>query len=153
MEGAATGREEDVEEDDLLVEYFSEGSVFLEMQANVWQSLGHGVARLLRHSRGAVFFRFWQDEQLIVDDVVQSVGRPRLVLRPVRGGCIWTWSDPEYADGPDEYLHAVRFASQAGSQVPRRVGGYGVRGLASPHSILGAMVVLAKMVSTSTGRS
>ena len=104
--------EEDVEEDDQLVEYFSEGCLFLEMQANVWQSLGHGVARLLWHSRGAVIFQFWQGEQLIGDDVVQSVGRPRLVLRHVRGGCVWTWSDPEYADGPGEYLHAVRFASQ-----------------------------------------
>ena len=31
--------------------YFSEGCLFLEMQRNEWQSLGHGVARLLRHSR------------------------------------------------------------------------------------------------------
>ena len=114
MEDAATGREEDVEEDDQLVEYFSEGCLFLEMLRNEWLSRGHGVARLLWHSRRMVIFQFWQGEQLIVDDVVQSVGRPRPVLRPVRGGggCIWTWSDPECADGPGDYLHAVRFASQ-----------------------------------------
>ena len=45
VEDAAMGREEDVEEDDRLVEYFSEDCVFLEMQANEWQSRGHGVAR------------------------------------------------------------------------------------------------------------
>ena len=112
VEDAAMGREEDVEEDDRLVEYFSEDCVFLEMQANEWQSLVNGVARLLRHSNAAVIF--WQGEQLIADDVVQAVGRPRLKLRPARGGggCIFTWSDPEYADGPGDYLHAVRFASQ-----------------------------------------
>ena len=38
VEDAATGREEDVEEDDQLVEYFSEGCVFLEMLDGVWQS-------------------------------------------------------------------------------------------------------------------
>ena len=103
-----------MEEDDQLVEYFSEGCLFLETKRNEWQSLGHGVARLLRHSRGAVIIQFWQGEQLIADDVVQAVGRPRLKLRPGRGGggCIFTWSDPEYADGPSDYLHAVRFASQ-----------------------------------------
>ena len=107
VEDAATGREEDVEEDDQLVEYFSEGCLFLEMLRNEWQSRGYGVARLLRHSRGTLIFQFWQGEQLIV-------GRPRLVLRLVRGGggCLWTWSDPEYADGPGDYLHVVRFASQ-----------------------------------------
>ena len=112
VEDAATEREEDVEEDDRLVEYFSVGCVFLEMLEGVWQSQGHVVARLLRGSRGAVFFQFWLGEQLIVDDVVQSVGRPRLVLRPGRGGRVWAWSDPEYTGGPSEYGHAVRFASQ-----------------------------------------
>ena len=101
-----------MEEDDRLVEYFSEDCVFLEMQASVWQSLGHGVARLLRHSRGAVIFQFWLGEQLIIDDVVQSVGRPRLVLRPCRSGRTWAWSDPENTGGPSEYGRAVRFASQ-----------------------------------------
>ena len=86
VEDAAMEREEDVEEDDRLVEYFSEDCVFLEMLRNEWQSCRHGVARLLRHSNGAVIFQFWQGEQLIVDDVVQVVGRPRLKLRPVRGG-------------------------------------------------------------------
>ena len=114
VENAAMGREEDVEEDVQMLEYFCEDCVFLEMRNNEWQSRGHGVARLLRHSRGAVIFQFWQGEQLIAVDVVQAVGRPRLKLRPARGGggCIFTWSDPEYADGPCDYLHAVRFASQ-----------------------------------------
>ena len=82
------------------------------MLESVWQSQGHGVARLLRDSKGAVFFQFWLGEQLIADDVVQSVGRPRLVLRPGRGGRVWAWSDFEYTGGPSEYSHAVRFASQ-----------------------------------------
>ena len=112
VEDAATGKEEDVEEDDLLVEYFSEDCEFLEMREGVWQSQGHGVATLLRHSKGAVIFHFWLGEQLFIDDVVQSVGRPRLVLRPRRGGRIFSWSDPEYTGGPSEYGHAVRFASQ-----------------------------------------
>ena len=112
VEDAATGREEDVEEDDRLVEYFSVSCVFLEMLDSVWQSQGHGIARLLRGSRRVVFFQFWLGEQLIADDVVQSVGRPRLVLRPGRGGRVWAWSDPEYTGRPSEYGHAVRFASQ-----------------------------------------
>ena len=117
VEDAAMGREEDeedVEEDDQMLEYFCEDCVFLEMRNNEWQSLGPGVARLLRHSNGAVFFQFWQYEHLIIDDVVQRIGDPRLVLRPVRGGGerVWVWSDPDYADGPRDYLHAVRFASQ-----------------------------------------
>ena len=95
-----------------LVEYFSVGCEFLQMLDGEWQSLGHGVARLLRHSRRAVFFQFWRGEQPIVYDVVQSVGRPRLVLRPGRSGRSWAWSDPEYTCGPSEYGHAVRFASQ-----------------------------------------
>ena len=103
VEDAALGREEDVEEDDGLLEYFCEDCVFLEMRA-----------RLLRHSDGAVFFQFWQYEHLIIDDVVQRIGDPRLVLRPVRGGGerVWVWWDPDFADGPGDYLHAVRFASQ-----------------------------------------
>ena len=80
------GREEDVEEDDPLVEYFSVGFVFLEELESVWRPRGHSVARLLRNSAGAVFFQFWLGEQLIADDVIQSVGCPRLVLRPGRGG-------------------------------------------------------------------
>ena len=104
--------EEDEDDDDELLEYFCESCEFLELQANVWQSLGHGVARLLRHSCGAVFFQFWLGEQLIIDDVVKAVGRPRLKLRPGRSGRSWVWSDPECIGGPSEYGHAVRFASQ-----------------------------------------
>ena len=109
-----TPLEEDEDSSDELLEYFCEDCVFLEMRNYEWQSLGAGVARLLRHSNGAVFFQFWQYERLIIDDVVQRIGDPRLVLRPARGGggCIFTWSDPENADGPSDYLHAVRFASQ-----------------------------------------
>ena len=51
-----------MEEDDRLVEYFSEGCVFLEMLDSVWQSQGHGVARLLRGSRRVVIFQFWVGE-------------------------------------------------------------------------------------------
>ena len=101
-----------VEDDYGLLEYFCEDCVFLEMRGNEWQSWGHGVARLLRHSNGFVIFQFWQDEQLIVDDIVQRVGCPRLVLRPGPSGRFWAWSDPEFIGGPSEYVHAVRFASQ-----------------------------------------
>ena len=103
-----------VVEDDQMLEYFCEDCVFLEMRNNEWQSLGQGFARLLRHSNGAVIFQFWQSEHLIIDDVVQRVGDPRLVLRAARGGggCIFMWSDPDYAGGPSDYLHAVLFASQ-----------------------------------------
>ena len=112
VEDAAMGREEDVEEDDRLVEYFSVGCEFSEKLGGAWQLRSHGVARLLRGSEDVVFFQFWLGEQLIADDVVQAVGCPRLELRPHRGGRVLTWSDPEYADGPGDYLHAVRFASQ-----------------------------------------
>ena len=119
VEDAAMGREEDVEEDDGLLEYFCEDCVFLEMRRNEWQSQGHGVARLLRRSNGAVIFQFWQDEQLIADDVVQRIGAPRLVLRPGRSGRLWAWSDPEFIGGPSEYGHAVALCvAGAGSQVP-----------------------------------
>ena len=103
--------EEDVEEDDGLLEYICESCVFLEMRRNEWQSQGHGVARLLRHSEDLVIFQFRQDEQLIIADVVRRVGAPRLVLRSVRGGGerVWVWPVPDFADGPS---HAVRFASQ-----------------------------------------
>ena len=104
-----------VEEDDFyaeLLEYFCESCEFLKLRANVWQSLGYGDARLLRQSNGAVIFQFWLGEQLIIDDVVQVVGCPRLVLRPGPSGRFWAWTDPEYVGGPSEYVHAVRFASQ-----------------------------------------
>ena len=95
---------------DELLEYFCEDCVFLEVRNYEWQPLGSGVARLVRYSDGAVFFQFWQSERLIIHDFVH----PQIVLRPARGGggCIFKWSDPEYADGPSDYLHAVRFASQ-----------------------------------------
>ena len=118
-----TSLEEDEDSSDELLEYFCEDCVFLEVWNYEWQSLGSGVARLVRqHSDGA--FQFWQSERLIIADFVH----PRIVLRPARGGggCIFTWSDPEVADGPSDYLHAVRFAG-AGPQVPRCVGGHGVR--------------------------
>ena len=81
-----------VEEDDFygeLLEYFCESCEFLKLRRNVWQSLGYGDARLLRHSNGAVIFQFWLGEQLIIDDVVQVVGCPRLVLRPGPSGRFW----------------------------------------------------------------
>ena len=106
-----TPLEEDEDSSDELLEYFCEDCVFLEMRNNEWQSLGSGVARLLRNSNGAVF-QFWQYGHLIIDDVVQAVGRPRLKLRPGPSGRFWAWSDPEYIGGPSEYVHAVRFASQ-----------------------------------------
>ena len=101
-----------VEDDYGLLEYFCEDCVFLEMRCHEWQSWGHGVPRLSRHSNGFVLFQLWQDEQLIVDDIVQRVDCPRLVLRPGRSGRLWAWSDPEFIGGPSEYGHAVRFASQ-----------------------------------------
>ena len=142
------GREEDVEEDDRLLEYFSEDCVFLETRANEWQSLGHGDATLLRHSNGPVFFRFWQHEQLIADDVVQRVGCPRLLFRRRRA---YLGVVGPRADGPSDYLHRCglrRRSWAAGSTTSGRLRGEGL-GIPSLH--LGAMVVLAKMVSTSTG--
>ena len=106
-----TPLEEDEDSSDELLEYFCEDCVFLEVWNYEWQSLGSGVARLVRqHSDGAVFFQFWQSERLIIADFVH----PQIVLRPARGGggCIFTWSDPVFAGGPSDYLHAVRFASQ-----------------------------------------
>ena len=35
-----------------------------------------------------------------------------LVLRLGQSGRTWRWHDLEYADGPSDYRHAVRFASQ-----------------------------------------
>ena len=107
-----TPLEEDEDSSDELLEYFCESCEFLELRANVWQSLGYGDAMLLRHSNGAFIFQFWQGEQLIVDDVVQAVGRPRLKLRSGPSGRFWAWTDPEYIGGPSEYGHAVHFASQ-----------------------------------------
>ena len=106
-----TPLEEDEDSSDELLEYFCESCEFLELRS-VWQSLGYGEAMLLRHSNGAVIFQFWQGEQLIVDDVVQAVGRPRLKLRPGPSGVFWAWTDPEFIGGPSEYGHAVHFASQ-----------------------------------------
>ena len=94
VEDAAMRREEDVEVDDRLVDYFSVGCEFSEKLGGAWQFRGHGVARLLRGSEGVVFFQFWVGERLIADDVIQSVGRPRLELRPDRGVRFWEWSDP-----------------------------------------------------------
>ena len=99
-----TPLEEDEDSSDELLEYFCEDCVFLEVWNYEWQSLGSGVARLVRqHSDGAVFFQFWQSERLIIADFVHS----QIVLRPARGGggCIFTWSDPVFADGPSDYLH------------------------------------------------
>ena len=142
VEDAAMGREEDLEEDDQMLEYFCEDCVFLEIRNHEWQSLGHGDATLLRHSNGAVFFPFWQHEQLIADDVVQSwwsstrastCSRRRRACLGVVGPRLRGWSLRFPPRG------AVCVAG-GGPQVPRRVGGYGVRCLASPHPILGAMV-------------
>ena len=78
---------------------------FLEKLDNRWQSRGKGTFRLLRYSEGAKFFQFWQNERLLADDVIQRTGEPG------QCGRTWHWHDPEYADGPSECRHAVRFGS------------------------------------------
>ena len=99
-----------VEDDYVLLEYFCESCEFLVKRRNEWQSQGHGVAKLLWHSEDLVIFQFWQEEQLIIADVVRRVGAPPLVLRPVRGRGerVWVWSVFDLVDG---LSHAVRFAS------------------------------------------
>ena len=44
---------------------------------------------------------------LLADDFIHG-----LVLRPGQSGRTWRWHDPEFTDGPSDYRHAVRFASQ-----------------------------------------
>ena len=99
-----------VDDDYGLLLVFCENCEFLVKRRNEWQSQGHGVAKLLWHSEDLVFFQFWQEEQLIIADVVRRVGAPPLVLRPARGQGqrTWVWSVPDLADG---LSHAVRFAS------------------------------------------
>ena len=73
---------------------------------------GRGSAKLIQHSSGAHFFEFWQNEQMWYDDVIHKVGADVLVLKPVsRSGRAWSWMDPDFAGGPSEYRHAVRFSS------------------------------------------
>ena len=112
--------EEDEDDDDELLVYFFESCEFLELKVNVWQSLGHGVARLLRHSSGAVFFQFLLGERIIIDDVVKAVGRLRLKLRPGRSGRFLG------VDRPRVHWWTLRIRPRgvlcvagAGSQVPR----------------------------------
>ena len=99
-----TEKEEEEEEYDQPVVYCSGTCEFLKKLYNRWQSRGVGTLRLLRCSEGAKFFQFWQNERLLADDVIQRIGEPGHVLRPARG-------DPDYAGGPNDYRHAVRFAS------------------------------------------
>ena len=40
---------------------------------------------------------------MVCDDDIHRVGADGLVLKP--------WMDPEFAGGPSEYRHAVRFSS------------------------------------------
>ena len=89
------------------------------------QSQRIGIAELMLQCMSAEFFKFWQNEQLLVDDVIHRVGDSGFVLRPVgRGGRAWSWKDPDHVDGPIEYEHAVRFASpEPANQGPRRVDG------------------------------
>ena len=68
-----------------------------------WRSQGKGTFR----SEGAEFFQFWWRKRLLTDDYISG-----LVLRPGQSGRTWRWHDPEYADGPSDYRHAVRFKSR-----------------------------------------
>ena len=88
--------------------------------------------------RGAQFFEFWQNDQIWYDDDIHRVGSDVLVLKPVgRSGRAWSWMDPYFVGGPSEYRHAVRFSSpELARRVLCCVDGFGVRGLASPHSIM-----------------
>ena len=114
--------EDEEEEYDQPVVYYSGTGEFLEKLDNRWQSRGKGTFRLLRYSEGAKFFQFGQNERLLADDVIQRTGEPGHVLRSARGGRTWLWHDPHYAGGPSDYrlASAVRVAGD-GSQVSRGV--------------------------------
>ena len=91
---------------DDLTEYYS------GLREYKWQLQARGLGKLLQHSSGAELFQFWQHDLLLADDVIQRVGDSGLPHRPAgRGGRPWSWTDPDYVDGPSEYMHAVRFAS------------------------------------------
>ena len=108
-----TPLEEDEDSSDELLEYFCESCEFLELRANVWQSLGYGDAMLLRHSCGAVLFQFWLG---LSSSSLTTSSRELIVLDScfdlVEVGVFLAWTDPEYIGGPSEYGHAVHFASQ-----------------------------------------
>ena len=54
-----------------------------------WRSRGEGTFQLLRHSEGAKFFQFWQNERLLATDNVNG-----LVLRLGQSGRTWRFARP-----------------------------------------------------------
>ena len=91
--------------------FFEYCELFIEFDGK-WESQGHGIAKLVQHSLGAKFFEFWQNEQICYGDDIHRVGSDVLVLKPAgRSGRARSWMDPEFAGGPSEYRHAVRFSS------------------------------------------
>ena len=91
---------------------FFEHCEFFILFDGKWESQGRGIAKLIQHSSGAQFFEFWKNEQMWYDDVIHRVGADVLVLKPVgRSARAWSRMDPDFAGGPSEYRHAVRFSS------------------------------------------
>ena len=64
------------------VVYYSGTCEFLDVDDFKWRPLREGTSQLLRHSEGAKFFQFWQNEWLLAEDVING-----LVLRL---GSKWT---------------------------------------------------------------
>ena len=121
-----------------LVEYYSAHCEFLEMREDKFQSQGKAIAKLMRHPSGAEVFLFWQNERLLIDDVMQRVGDSGLVPRlACRGERAWSWTDPDHVDGPNEYEQAVRFMLiEHACRFYDEWMGSGVRSLASPPTML-----------------
>ena len=91
--------------------FFESCEFFIDFDGK-WEPKGRGSAKLVQHSSGAKFFKFWQNEQICYDDDIHRVGSDVLVLKPVgRSGRAWSWMDPDFVGGPSEYRHAVRFSS------------------------------------------
>ena len=90
-----------------------------------------GIAKLMLHHSGAEFSKFWQNEQLLVDDVIHRVGDSGFALRPVgRGGRAWSCKGPDHVDGPSENEHTLRFTSpKPANHGPRRADGLRGEGL------------------------
>ena len=63
------------------VVYYSGTCEFFDMEGQRWRSQGVGTFQLLRHSEGAKFFLFWQNERLLTDDHICG-----LVLRLGQSG-------------------------------------------------------------------
>ena len=132
--------------------FFESCEFFIDSDGK-WEPKGRGSAKLVLHYSGAQYFEIWQNEQMWYDDIIHRVGADVLELKPVgRSGRAWSWMDPDFAGGPSEYRHAVRFSSP---ELARRFyavwDGFGVRGLASPHPFLGAMVGCASALRVSLG--